>query len=72
MFNVGDLVTVRHHTKEEKEQYPYIWTIGMDEMEGNTYRIWSVGDDYCVIKEPEFGLRRMFIFDSVHFTYEQF
>lgn len=42
MFKVGDLVQVRHHTEEEKEQYLFKWTDQMDKLEGYMFRIHQV------------------------------
>ena len=70
MFKVGDLVTVRHHTEEEKNQYPFTWSKTMDEMEGNTYRVCEVLSRCCIVNNGKH--ERMFVFDSLYFQYEQF
>lgn len=35
MFQFGDKVMVRHHTQNEKEMYPLVWSSTMDQSEGN-------------------------------------
>ena len=35
MFKPGDKVFVRHHTQDEKEIYPLVWSSTMDQSEGN-------------------------------------
>jgi hypothetical protein len=41
-FNVGDTVRIKHHTQRKKEQYPFHWTIVMDQYEGETFVIKKV------------------------------
>ena len=47
MFQVGDKVFVRHHTQDEKEIYPLVWTYGMNRFEGKLCEIDQVFPDAC-------------------------
>ena len=73
MFKVGDLVEVRHHTEDEKEQYLFKWTPHMDKLEGYMFRIhqvipggYRIYDGDCCWSLKEDSLR------FISLTYEQF
>ena len=42
MFQFGDKVMVRHHTQDEKEMYPIVWSSVMDQFEGNFVTVTDV------------------------------
>lgn len=49
MFKVGDLVIVRHHTQEEKDQYPNGWSTAMNNVEGKIGRVCEVWSRCCMV-----------------------
>ena len=76
MFQIGDRVMVRHHTTDEKAQYPFGWTPLMGTLEGNTYRVCKVNADHCVIEDDGSGYMLAFkwalMYDSLQLAYDQF
>ena len=74
MFKVGDMVTVRHHSQQEKDLYPFVWMHAMHKMEGRTYRISYVVSDYYANQYLIDDGNRLYPFleTSLRATYEQF
>lgn len=50
-FNIGDNVLIRQHTQDEKDNYPFGWTLWMDAFEGNVGTVISRCTDRRFNKE---------------------
>lgn len=38
-IKVGDIVKIKHHTEQEKNDYPFVWSPIMDQYEGQEFVI---------------------------------
>ena len=68
MFKVGDTVTIRYHSQDEKDNYKYVWIPEMDEMEGETYTIGDIRGSCYIVKETGWS----FVESSFVRPYDQF